>query len=308
MPATRGRGRSRRSTRNGGTFASATSGGSAKPNSSSTPVANAFSAGIIVGSGSVSTNALDSSAASNCWPSSAPTTPSALLAMPSAVNWTMNSDSVRADRRAEAAEHRRRVEMPPQIARCRERDRNRRQQHGDERRQTEEALGALERLPHFGPQIADRFDALPGGRRTGEPRAEALDLAGLALGNQQPPRRTIARLQQIRRGHVVEVEQQLRTRRERQSGDLGILRDDGADGQRRVADGDCVPLVARRRSASRVSIQASPRPGMPCASWRSTPPGSTSAIAPRNGYRRQRPSRPSARPAPIHRRTPAPCC
>jgi hypothetical protein len=131
------------------------------------------------------------------------------------------------------------------IARCRERDRDGRQQHGDERRQAEEALGALERLPHLGPQIADRFDALPGGRCTGKPRAEAFDLAGLALGNQQSPRRAIARLQQIRRGHVVEVEQQLGPRRERQSGDLGILRDDGADGQRGVADGE---LRAVRRA------------------------------------------------------------
>ena len=66
IPAMRGRGRSRRSTRNGGTFASATSGGSANPNNSSTPVANAFSAGSIVGSGSVSTNAVASIVASNC--------------------------------------------------------------------------------------------------------------------------------------------------------------------------------------------------------------------------------------------------
>ena len=43
------------------------------------------------------------------------------------------------------------------------------------------------------------------------------------------------------------------------------------------------PLVNARRSASRVSTHASPRAGMPCASWRSAVPGSASAIAPRSG-------------------------
>jgi hypothetical protein len=44
-----------------------------------------------------------------------------------------------------------------------------------------------------------------------------------------------------------------------------------------------VPRDAPSRSASRVSIHASPRAGMPCASRRSLLPGSASAIAPRNG-------------------------
>ena len=59
-----------------GAVEQAESGGSAKPNNSRMPVANALSAGIHVGSGNVSTNALASIAASACCPISAPTIPS----------------------------------------------------------------------------------------------------------------------------------------------------------------------------------------------------------------------------------------
>ncbi len=144
----------------------------------------------------------------------------------------------RRDRRAEAAEHRGRVEMPAQVARRGQRDRDRRQQHGDERREAEEPLGAFERLPHFRAQVAHRVHALSGLDAIGEPRTIIVDpSAAIASGDQQAPRRTIAGLQQIRRRHVAQIEQQLRPRREREPGNLGLLRNDRGDGERRVADG-----------------------------------------------------------------------
>jgi hypothetical protein len=108
---------------------------------------------------------------------------------------------------AEAAEHRGRIQMAAKIARCGERDGDRREQHGDERSEPQEPLGALERLPYLGPQIAHGFDALARLQFAGEPRLELRDVACAPLGDQKPPRRAIARLQQIRRGHIVEVQQ-----------------------------------------------------------------------------------------------------
>ena len=52
--------------------------------------------------------------------------------------------------------------MPAQIARCGERDGDRGEQHRDERSEAEELLGALERLPHFGTQVAHGLHPLAG--------------------------------------------------------------------------------------------------------------------------------------------------
>ena len=65
-PPARGRGRSRRNTRNGGTLASATSGGSAKPNSNRNPVANAATPGSHEGAGNSVATTADNSIISNC--------------------------------------------------------------------------------------------------------------------------------------------------------------------------------------------------------------------------------------------------
>ena len=93
-PPTRGRGRSRRKTRSGGTFASATSGGSAKPNSNSMPVMNAASAGGHVGGGNPPENALDSSTTSSACPPSATVSPAAQASAPRATNCVTNKTSV----------------------------------------------------------------------------------------------------------------------------------------------------------------------------------------------------------------------
>ena len=63
--------------------------------------------------------------------------------------------------RAEAAHHRAAVEMPRAVATRGHRDRDRREDDGDQRRQPEEAPGAIERRTHFRPRVLDRFEALP---------------------------------------------------------------------------------------------------------------------------------------------------
>ena len=111
-------------------------------------------------------------------------------------------------RRAEAAQHRRGVEMAAQVARRGERDRDRGEHHRDQRREAEELLRALERLPHFGPQVADVLHPLSGLQLAAAATSRygsSASRAG-AVGDQQPVRRAIARLQQVGRRDVVEVD------------------------------------------------------------------------------------------------------
>ncbi len=94
MPPARGRGRSRRSTRNGGTRDSAINGGKAKPPSSSNPAENAATPGAHVGGGKSLVTTELSNITRTCWPASASATPTALAAMPRTANCTKKSDSV----------------------------------------------------------------------------------------------------------------------------------------------------------------------------------------------------------------------
>ena len=82
--------------------------------------------------------------------------------------------------RAEAAQHRRGVEVAPQVARCGKRDRDRGEDHRDQRREAEELLGTIERLPHLGPQVADVLHPLAGLQFLLQPREERLQQAALA--------------------------------------------------------------------------------------------------------------------------------
>ena len=139
-------------------------------------------------------------------------------------------------RRAEAAHHRRGVEMTAQVARRGERHGDRRQQDGDQRGEAEELLRAIERLPHLGAQVADGLHALAGLELLAEPGAEALEAAASGVGDEQAVVRPIAGLQQVGRGNIVEIQQQLRAQREHHAGDLGLLLDDCGDRKRRLAD------------------------------------------------------------------------
>jgi len=94
-PLRRGSGKSRRNTRSGVTPASATSGGSAKPKSSSKPVAIATTAGYTPGGGSDATTAPDINAASASCARNANASPIAHAATPSTANCTTKSASVR---------------------------------------------------------------------------------------------------------------------------------------------------------------------------------------------------------------------
>ncbi len=71
-------------------------------------------------------------------------------------------------------------------------------------------------------------------------RYASSDVASGAIGDQQSPRRAIARLQQVRRGHVVDVEQELRPEREDDAAHLGLLLHDRGHLERRFADRDRV--------------------------------------------------------------------
>ena len=137
---------------------------------------------------------------------------------------------------AEAAHHRRGIEMPSQIARRCQRDCDGREHDCDQRRQAEKLVRPLERLAHFGPQIANRFQALSALQTLLRPGAECV---GFASRKQQAIRRAIAGLQQLGRRNVVEVHQELRPQRKQAAGDLGVLLHDRADLQRPIADEDC---------------------------------------------------------------------
>ncbi len=144
-------------------------------------------------------------------------------------------------RRAEAAHHRGGVEVAAQIARRGERDRHCGEDHGDERREPEESLGALERLPHLGPQVADILHALARLELGGKPAQIAVERAALRdVGDQEPPRGAVARLQQIRRRHVVEIDEQARPERQQSARDLRLLRDDRRHLERGFADRDAI--------------------------------------------------------------------
>ena len=135
--------------------------------------------------------------------------------------------------RAEAAHHRRRIEVAAEVARRRQRNRGRGEDHGDQRGEAEILLRALEGLPDFGTQVANRLDALA----AFQPRLDpvAIRIAGRAR-HEQPPGRPVSRLQKFRRGDVVDVHQQPGPQREQSTGDLGVLLYDCCDGQRRFAD------------------------------------------------------------------------
>ncbi len=143
-------------------MASAISGGSAKPNSSSTPVPNAVAAGRKPGDGS-SAGATDvSSATSRLWPAQRQC--DAGDARDDAERRELQHEQRErlAPRRAEAAEHGRGVEMAPQVTRCREGHRDGREDHRDQCGEAQELFRPLERLPHLGPQIADVLHPLAG--------------------------------------------------------------------------------------------------------------------------------------------------
>ncbi len=196
-----------------------------------------------------------------------------------------NSTSVCADPRAEAAEHRGRIEMPSQVARRRERDGDRGEQHRDECGEPDEFLRALERLPHFGTQVAHGLDPLPGLELVVEPCAIGVERARvLARRDEQAIRRAVAGLQQVGRGNVVDVHEQLGPEREDDARDLGLLLHDRADRERRLADRDAVADL-RRRADRRADGRATLRrawecPSRPCLR---DARGSASTIVPRNG-------------------------
>ena len=73
-------------------------------------------------------------------------------------------------RRAQAPQCRCRVEMAAQIARRGERDRHGGENDRDQGDETEKPFRALQRLAHFGAQVAHAFDSLPGLHRIVRPR------------------------------------------------------------------------------------------------------------------------------------------
>ena len=190
-----------------------------------------------------------------------------------------------APRRAEAAQHRRGVEMAAQIARRRERDRHRGQDHRDQRREAEELLGALERLAHLGPQVAHVLHPLSRLQLRWQPREVGVERVALReVGDEQPPRRAVAGLQQIGRRHVVEIDEQPRTDREQSARDLRLLLHDRADLERRLADGDRVAgLDAEARGEPRIGPRFAARRNAGRARRRRVVAASTSMIAPRSG-------------------------
>ncbi len=127
--------------------------------------------------------------------------------------------------------------MSPQVAGRRQRNRDRGQQHRDQRRKPQEFFRAVERLPHFGPQIADALHA----QSRFQLRCQGLAIllqrgTAAAIGHEQAPRRAISGLQQVRRGYVVDVEQQLGAEREHHAGDFRLVLQDRPDGERGFAD------------------------------------------------------------------------
>jgi hypothetical protein len=240
-PPGRGRGRSRRNTRSGGAPESDTSGGNAKPNSSSKPVPSALNAGTIPGPGRSVFEIVPSSITKSCCPPRASTMPAMLAMTPSAPNCNTNKAIVVRRRAPETAQHRGGVEMPAQITRCRERDRHRSENHGNQRRKTEILFGAIERQANFGAQITHRFEFLSRFQLGLRPLGVGIEDAAIArVGDQQPVCRAIAWLQQVGRRHIVDIDQQSRSKREQPAGNLGLLLDDGADVQHRIADCDRV--------------------------------------------------------------------
>ena len=149
-------------------------------------------------------------------------------------------------RRAEAAHHARRIELSLQVAARSERDGDRGQQHGDQCREPEKFLRALQRRTHFGTQIADGFDSLPGGELRQQPCAI---LVGTGAGQQQPVAGAVAGLQQVGPGEILHRHQQLRRQPQETAGDFGLLLDDGADGERRIAQLDALARVERQTRA-----------------------------------------------------------
>src|SRR5205823_8611776 len=120
---------------------------------------------------------------------------------------------------AKATQHRRRIEMTTQISRCRQRDCHGGEQDGHQRGETEKFLGALERLAHFGTQVAHRLDTLTRCELRREPLAIAVQRTSVTLGYEEPPCRAIAGLQKIGRCNVSAIEKELRTQRKRETRD-----------------------------------------------------------------------------------------
>ncbi len=127
--------------------------------------------------------------------------------------------------------------MSAQVARRRQRHRRGGEDRCDQRGETEKLLGAVERLPDLGPEVAYRFEPLT----ALEPRLGPVAIR-VAAGarDEQPPRGAIAGLQQPRRRHVVDVDQHFRAEREQAAGDFRILLHDRRNGQRRIADAERV--------------------------------------------------------------------
>src|SRR5438309_11493995 len=122
--------------------------------------------------------------------------------------------------------------MTTQISRRRQRDRHGGKQDGNQRGETEKFLGTLERLPHFGTQVAHCLDTLTRCELRRQPVAITVQRTSVTLGYEQPPCRAIAGLQKIGCRNVIAIEKELRTQRKRETRDLRLLHKDRADVER----------------------------------------------------------------------------
>ncbi len=152
---------SRRITRSGGTFASCSTGGRPKPISSVKPTPTPNIAGHRLGGGSSARTSPASSQMKTWWTAKP---------MRDAGDARQQADQRELDqvlqrdrplRQAEHAQHRAVVEVAAREVARRDADRDGRQQRGEQRDEVQELLGAVERLPHFGPAVGERLDAQP---------------------------------------------------------------------------------------------------------------------------------------------------
>jgi hypothetical protein len=104
-----------------------------------------------------------------------------------------------------------------------------------------------------------------------------------AIGDEQPVLRAVPGLQQIRRRHVVKVDEEPRPDREHPLATSGSCWTIAPTLSVASPTAIAPPIATPSRAASRASGQASPRAGIPVARVPSGAFAATSTIAPRSG-------------------------
>ena len=148
-------------------------------------------------------------------------------------------------RRTQATHHRAGVEVTLHItARC-QRDGDRGEHHGKQRRQAKELLRAIERRADFGTRVLRILDALAACQRFLDARTKRGDHRRFA-GQQQAMANPTARLNQRGRWQVGEIHQQARRDGKEIDAAIGLERQHGADAQGLLADRNHVADIGRQ--------------------------------------------------------------